>query len=86
MDWDAVARPFKALFVVGFAASSIGDSFYVGRWICRKYGDAAKAKFDDWVNGTGTASNRSRSRQPTDAKEVLRLVDNHDAVREAGIV
>ena len=119
--WDAVAKPFKALFVVGLCyfinrvtsaenpwwhwvafGMSIAvlvawarafktivllvAAFYVGRWIYRNYGDAAKAKFEDWVNGTASAGNTSRSRQPTDAKEVLRLVDNHDAVRAAGIV
>jgi len=119
--WDAVAKPFKALFVVGLCYFinrvtspenpwwhwvAFGMSiavlvawarafktivmlvvvFYVGRWIYRNYGDAAKARFDDWVKGTSPASNTSGTRSPTDAKEVLRLVDNHDAVREAGIV
>jgi len=119
--WDAVAKPFEALFVVGlcyfinrvtspenpwwhwvaFGMSiavlvawarafktivMLGVVFYVGRWIYRNYGDAAKARFDDWVKGTGPASNTSGTRSPTNAEEVLRLVDDHDAVRQAGIV
>ena len=119
--WDAVAKPFEALFVVGLCyfinrvtspenpwwhwvafGMSIAVlvawarafktivllvvAFYVGRWIYRNYGDAAKARFDDWVKGTGAATDTSHARQPTDAKEVLRLIDNDDAVRKAGIV
>jgi len=119
--WDAVAKPFKALFVVGLCyfinrVTSPGNpwwhwvafgmaiavlvawarafktivllvvAFYVGRWIYRNYGDSAKAKFDDWVNAKGSASNTGGTRQPKDAKEVLRLIDNDVAVREAGIV
>ena len=119
--WDAIAKPFKALFVVGlcyfinrvtspenpwwhwvaFGMSIavlvawarafktivlLAVAFYVGRWIYRNYGDAAKARFDEWVNGTGSASNTSRTRQPNDAREVLRLIDNDVAIREAGIV
>jgi len=119
--WDAIAKPFKALFVVGicyyinrvtspenpwwhwvaFGMSIavlaawarafktivlLAAVFYVGRWIFRTYGDAAKARFDEWVDGTGSAGNAGRTAQPTQAKEVLRLVDNDNAVREAGIV
>ena len=78
--WEAVAKPFKALFVVGLCYFinrvtspenpwwhwvAFGMSiavlvawvrafktivmlvvvFYVGRWIYRNYGDAAKARF-----------------------------------------
>jgi len=119
--WGAIAKPFKALFVVGLCyfinrvtspdnpwwhwvafGMSIAVlvawarafktivllvvAFYVGRWIYRNYGDAAKARFDDWVSGTGAQGNTSHPRQPTDAREVLRLVDNDAAVRQAGIV
>jgi len=119
--WNVVAKPLKALFVVGICyfinrVTSPGDPwwhwvafgmsivvlvawarafktivlllvvYYVGRWIYRNYGDAARARFDEWVNGTGSASNGSRTPRPSEAKDVLRLVDNHDAVREAGIV
>ena len=118
--WDAIAKPFKALFVVGICYFinrvtspenpwwhwvALGMSisvlmawarafktivflavvFYVGRWIFRTYGDAAKARFDEWVKGTGSASNAGPAHQPSDAKEVLRLIGNDVAVREAGI-
>lgn len=119
--WEAVAKPFQALFVVGLCYfinrfTSPGNpwwhwvafgmtiavlvawarafktilllvvAFYVGRWIYRNYGDSAKAKFDDWVNAKGSASSTGSADQPKDAKEVLRLINNDVAVREAGIV
>jgi hypothetical protein len=119
--WDAIARPFQAIFVVGLCwfintMTSPGNpwwhwvafgmgiavivawarafktivllavAFYVGRWIYRKYGDAAKAKFDEWVNRGAPQANGAAAAQPRDAKEVLRLVGNDAAVREAGIV
>ncbi len=119
--WDAVAKPCKALFVVGICYFinrvtspenpwwhwvAFGMSiavlvawaraartlvflvavFYVGRWIYRNYGDAAKARFDEWVNGKAAGAGAGGTRPPQDAKEVLQLVDNDAAVREAGIV
>lgn len=119
--WDAVAKPFKALFVVGlcflinrmtspenpwwhWVALGMGIAvlvawarafktivllvvaFYVGRWIYRNYGDAAKARFDAWVNPNGAPGSTGDPRPAKDAKEVLRLMDNDAAVREAGIV
>lgn len=119
--WNAVAKPFKALFVVGlcyfinrvtspenpwwhwvaFGVSIavlvawarafktivlLAVIFYVGRWIYRTYGDAAKARFDEWVNASDAGGSAGGSRQPKDTKEVLRLIDNDVAVREAGIV
>jgi hypothetical protein len=119
--WDAVAKPFKAAFVVGLCYFinrvtspdnpwwhwvALGMSiavlvawarafktivllaviFYVGRWIYRTYGDAAKARFDEWVNASGAGESTGSARQQKDTKEVLRLVDNDAAVREAGIV
>lgn len=121
--WDAVAQPFKALFVVGLCwfinrftspehawwhwvafGMSIAVlvawarafktivllvvAFYVGRWIYRNYGDAAKARFDEWVNGkaAGQAHPPAQPGRPTDAREVLRLIDNDAAIREAGIL
>jgi hypothetical protein len=118
--WDAVAKPFQAIFVVGLCyfinrVTSPGNpwwhwvafgmtiavlvawarafktilllvvTFYAGRWIYRKYGDTAKAKFDEWVNGHGTTSNAAGTPQPKETKEVLRLIGNDAAVREAGI-
>ena len=119
--WDAVAKPFKAVFVVGLCYFinrvttpenpwwhwvAFGMSiavlvawarafktivllaviFYVGRWIYRNYGDAAKARFDEWVNASDVGRSTGATRQPKDTKEVLRLIDNDAAVREAGIV
>jgi hypothetical protein len=119
--WDAVAKPFKALFVVGLCyfinrVTSPGNPwwhwvafgmsiavlvawarafktivllaviFYVGRWIYRNYGDVAKARFDQWANAGGADASSGAARQPKDTKDVLRLIDNDVAVREAGIV
>ena len=119
--WDAVAKPFKALFVVGLCYFinrvtspenpwwhwvAFGMSiavlvawarafktivllaviFYVGRWIYRRYGDAAKARFDEWVNAGTPGASTNDARPPKEAKEVLRLIGNDGAVREAGIV
>ncbi len=119
--WDAVAKPFKALFVVGLCyfinrvtspenpwwhwvafgmtiavlvawarafrtILLLAVIFYVGRWIYRTYGDAAKARFDQWANPSGPGGGAADARQPKDAQEVLRLMDNDAAVREAGIV
>jgi hypothetical protein len=120
--WDAVAKPFQAVFVVGLCyfinrVTSPGNdwwhwvafgmtvavlvawarafktivllvvAFYVGRWIYRKYGDSAKARFDDWVNAktSGSTANSGTS-QPKAAGQVLRLLNNDAAVRDAGIV
>ena len=119
--YDAVAKPFKALFVVGLCYFinrvtspenpwwhwvAFGMSiavlvawarafrtivllaviFYVGRWIYRTYGEAAKARFDQWVNASSAAEGAGDARHPKDTNEVLRLIDNDVAVREAGIV
>ncbi|MBU6437855.1 MAG: hypothetical protein KGJ44_00785 [Betaproteobacteria bacterium] len=76
----AWARAFKTLVLLAVV-------FYVGRWVYRKYGDAAKARFDDWVRGRDAATSGPAAAAPTkDAKEVLRLVGNDLAVREAGLV
>ncbi len=119
--WDAIAKPFKAVFVVGICyfinrVTSPGNPwwhwvafgmsiavlvawarafktivllaviFYVGRWIYRTYGDAAKARFDQWVSPGGAGAHAGDAHQPKDPKDVLRLMDNDAAVREAGIV
>lgn len=119
--WDAFAKPFKALFVVGICyyinhVTSPGDPwwhwvafgmsiavlvawgrafktlvllavvFYVGRWIYRTSGDAAKARFDAWVNPAGARGDAGSPAPAKEAREVLRLVDNDSAVRAAGIV
>lgn len=115
--WDAFAKPFKALFVVGicyyinrvtspdnpwwhwvaFGMSIavllawarafktivlLAAIYYVGRWIYRTYGDAAKARFDAWA---GSGENAEAPPAKASA-EVLRLMNNDAAVREAGIV
>ncbi|MBL8325135.1 MAG: hypothetical protein JNJ89_09290 [Rubrivivax sp.] len=70
--------------------------FYVGRWIYRRYGEAAKARFDQWVGTRGTAPAGSAGESapagsagasaPRPAGDVLRLVGNEPAMRSAGIV
>ena len=75
----AWARAFKTIMLLVV-------TFYVGRWIYRKYGDSAKARFDDWVHGQAASSNNAGTPQPKEPKEVLRLIGNDLAVREAGIV
>lgn len=119
--WDAVAKPFKAVFVVGLCYVinrmtspetawwhwvALGMSIavlvawarafktlvllaivlYVGRWIYRRYGDVAKARFDAWVNGSDSASAPAQAHPAKAPAEVLRLIDNDAAVRAAGIV
>ena len=120
--WDAVAMPFKAIFVVGlcytinhftspghawwhWVALGMGIAvlvawarafktivllaivFYVGRWIYRRYGDAAKARFDQWVGSpVAPAAAGSQAAPARDAKDVLQLMGNDAAVRAAGIV
>ncbi len=118
--WDAVAKPFKALFVVGICyyinqVTSPGNPwwhwvafgmsiavlvawarafktillllaiYYVGRWIYRTYGDAAKARFDAWVR-PGAQDPHGEMPPSKDSGQVLRLMNNVAAVREAGIV
>jgi hypothetical protein len=117
--WDAIAAPFRAVFVVGLCYfinrfTSPGADwwhwvafgmtisvivawarafktialliavYYVGRWVYGKYGDGAKAKFDEWVNGKAAAS--TAAPQPKEAKDVLRLIGSDSAVQQAGIV
>ena len=72
----AWARAFKTIVL-------LAAIFYVGRWIYRNYGDMARARFEAWVNGTGSPAGHSP--KPSDAKDVLRLVGNDVAVRAAGI-
>ncbi|MFO1414805.1 MAG: hypothetical protein U1F10_13035 [Burkholderiales bacterium] len=60
--------------------------YYVGRWIYGKYGEAAKSRFDAWVSAGGAGASAPASSQPKDPKDVLRLVNNDAAMREAGIV
>ena len=72
----AWARAFKTIVKLAIA-------FYVGRWIWRRYGDAAKARFDEWMSAGTTGGKKSRERDP---KEVLGLIGNDAAVRQAGIV
>lgn len=119
--WDAVAKPVKALFVVGLCYVinrmtspehpwwhwvAFGMSiavlvawaralktivllaviFYVGRWIYRTYGDAARARFQEWATAGDARGSAASSRESRDTREILRLVDNDSAVREAGIV
>ncbi len=73
----AWARAFKTIALLIAA-------YYVGRWVYRNYGDTAKAKYDDWVNGKSPAANGAP--QPKEAKDVLRLIESDMAVRQAGIV
>lgn len=79
----AWARAFKTLALLAVV-------FYVGRWVYRKYGDAAKARFDAWVQGSGAASagsaEGSASPPAKEATDVLRLVGNERALREAGVM
>lgn len=125
--WDAIAMPFRAVFVVGlcfvinrftspgaawwhWVAFGMGIAvlvawarafktivmlfvvYYVGRWVYRKYGDDAKAKYDEWVNGksANNSSNSSNSSatapQPKEPKDVLRLIESDAAIKQAGIV
>jgi hypothetical protein len=126
--WDAVARPFQAVFVVGLCyfinqftspwapwwhwvafgmalsvlvawarafktIAFLVAAFYVGRWVYRRYGDAAKARFDDWVGGrtaapgsAAAAAAATSAAAPRDAQAVLRLIGNDAEVRKAGIV
>lgn len=74
----AWARAFRTIVLLAVI-------YYVGRWICRNYGDAAKARFDAWANAGGTGPGAPASTQPRDPSDVLRLIDNDAAVREAGI-
>ena len=75
----AWARAFKTIVLLAVI-------FYVGRWIYRRYGDAAKARFDAWVNTSDSASPPAQARPAKEPKEVLRLIHNDAAVRAAGIV
>jgi len=70
----AWARAFKTIVLLGV-------TYYVGRWIWRRYGDEAKSRFDAWMNGASATS-----AAPKEAKDVLRLMGNDAAVRQAGIV
>jgi hypothetical protein len=114
--WDAVAAPFRAIFVVGLcyfinmftspnanwwkwvafgmiisvivawarAFKTIAlllAAYYVGRWVYRKYGEDAKAKFDEWMNGKSPTA-----AQPKEAQEVLRLIESDVNLKQAGIV
>lgn len=118
--WDAVAKPFQALFVVGICyyvnhVTSPGNPwwhwvafgmsiavlvawarafktivlllaiYYVGRWIYRTYGEAAKARFDEWAR-PGAKTQPDAPASSRDSAQVLRLMHNEAAVREAGIV
>jgi hypothetical protein len=73
----AWARAFKTIALLVAV-------YYVGRWVYRKYGDTAKAKYDDWVNGKAPAVHAAP--QPKEARDVLRLIESDLAVRQAGIV
>lgn len=75
----AWARAFKTIVLLAVI-------FYVGRWIYRRYGDDAKARFDAWVNGSGAAGHAGPAHPTKDARDVLRLIDNDVAVRQAGIL
>jgi hypothetical protein len=87
--WVAFGMAITVLFAWARAFKTIVFLlviFYVGRWIYRTYGDAAKARFDEWVSASDAAVGASETGRKREAKEVLRLVDDDAAVREAGIV
>jgi hypothetical protein len=91
--WVALGMGIAVLVAWARAAKTIAFllvAFFVGRWVYRKYGDAAKARFDAWMNGGAAASANTASAKsanaPQSAQDVLRLVGNDAAVRAAGIV
>jgi hypothetical protein len=91
--WAALGMGIAVLVAWARAARAIAFllvAFFVGRWVYRKYGDAAKARFDQWMSGGAAESASTASAQnagtPQNAQDVLRLVGNDAAVRAAGIV
>ncbi|HUN94455.1 MAG TPA: hypothetical protein VMU33_20550 [Burkholderiaceae bacterium] len=91
--WVAFGMGIAVLVAWARAARTIVlliAAYYVGRWIYRKYGDDAKARFDAWMaaRAAGASAPRTSSdaRRSPDSNDVLRLLGNEPALRAEGIV